>query len=184
MHEFFSREPDPVEGLLRPPTSADNEALRQAVYSQTRRLLRRRRWIRRFAYAASLLVSFAVGAGTMRMMPQPARTELGERESVSHPLAQKNPGTDAPRSPSPDDSALAQEWIAFDSEEQRSESYRQAGDRYMKDESDPQSALRCYSNALDNGTEQDLAISTEDNWLLMVIKDARQKEKLNAKQGG
>ncbi len=54
----------------------------------------------------------------------------------------------------------------------------------MTEEIDPQSALRCYSNALDNGTEQDLAISSEDNWLLMAIKDARLKERNHAKQGG
>ncbi len=62
--------------------------------------------------------------------------------------------------------------------------YKQAGDRYMTEQSDPQSALRCYGNALDNGTEQDRSISTDDNWLLMAIKDARQKEKSHATKGG
>ncbi len=184
MHEFFSREPDPVEGMLRPPTPTDNEALRQEVYTRTRLLLHRRRHWLQLAYAAALLVSFAVGAGTVRMMPQPSRPELGERVGVSPPVAPRKQGADAPRSPAPDESALAAEYLAFDSEKQRGELYRQAGDRYMTEQSDPQSALRCYVNALDNATEQELTISTNDNWLLMVIKDARQKENNHAKQGG
>jgi hypothetical protein len=181
MHEFFSREPDPIEAMLHPPSPPDNETLRQAVYTQTERVLRHRRRLRQFAYAASLLLSFAVGAGTMRMIsPQPALVADLPRPSASKAEPQL---TENPPSPS-DDSALASEWFAFDSTDRRSELYRQAGDRYIKDESDLQSALRCYSNALDNGTEQDLAISSDDNWLLMAIKGARQKEIRNAKQGG
>lgn len=180
MHDFFSREPDPIEAMLRPSSPPDNEALRQAVYTQTRRVLHRRGRLRQLAYAASMLLSFTVGAGTMRMIsPQAAPIPELPRPSASkaEPQLPKNPP------PSSDDSALDAEWIAFDSEDHRSELYRQAGDRYIKDENDLQSALRCYSNALDNGTEQDLAISPNDNWLLMAIKDARQKEKNHAKQG-
>jgi hypothetical protein len=80
--------------------------------------------------------------------------------------------------------ALDEEWIAFDSDEDRSERYRRAGDRYLTDENDPLSALRCYGNALDAGSEGDLTISTSDNWLLMAIKSAREKEQSDAKKGG
>jgi len=184
-HEFFSREPDPIEAMLRPPSQPDSDTLRKSVYAQTIRVLRRRRRLRQFAYAASLLLSFAAGAGVMQL------TISGERGRVSAPSAQTTSESPQealgaltrPRSPAPDDSALDAEWIAFDSTDRRSELYRKAGDRYAKDENDLQSALRCYSNALDDGTEQDLAISPDDNWLLMAIKDARQKEKNHAKQG-
>jgi hypothetical protein len=190
MHDIFSREPDPLDGMLRPPSPPDNKALRQAVYTRTRRVLHRRRRLWQLAYAAGLLVSFALGAAVVRM------TISGERGRVSAPSAQApNPQTQPlgaqalgaltrPRSPSPDESPLAREWIAFDSEDHRAERYREAGNRYMTEENDLQSALRCFSNALDNGTEQDLVISADDNWLLMAIKDARQKEKKHAKQGG
>jgi hypothetical protein len=181
MPEFFSRDPDPLEALLRASSPVDNETLRQAVYAQTQRVLHRRRRIRQFAYAASLLLSFAVGAGVMRMS-SPGPTPLTDTPSPSASMAEAQ----SPASPTQlaDDSALEREWLAFDSENHRSELYRRAGDRYIKDENDLQSALRCYSNALDSGTEQDLAISPDDNWLLMAIKDARQKEKNHAKQGG
>ncbi len=182
MHDIFSREPDPLEGILAPPSlPSDAEALRQKVYTQTSRVLRRRRRVRQFAYAAALLMSFAMGAGVMRMT---ARTDSGERGGVSPPMARTNQGADAPRSPAPDESALAREWDAFDSIDQRGELYRQAGDRYMEEESDLQSALRCYANALDNDPKQTQAISPDDNWLLMAIKNARQKEKDHAKNGG
>lgn len=184
MHEFFSRESDPIDSMLHPPPPAENEPLRQAVYMQTQRVLHRRLRFRQFAYAASLLLSFAAGAGVMWM------TNPGERDRVSAPMVQSQPpntqtpsleALTQPRSPESDDSALAQEWVAFDSTERRGELYRQAGDHY-KDENDLQSALRCYSNALDSGTEQDLDVSPNDNWLLMAIKSARQKEKNRAKQ--
>ena len=180
MTDSYSREPDPLEGMLRPPALPEIETLRQTVYQRTRRVINRRRLVRRFAYAAALLVSFGVGVLATRMI---AKTDVGERGRVSAPSA--SPGAlPQPRSPSPDDSPLAREWIALESEDHRHELYRQAGDRYMTEEFDPQSALRCFSNALDNGTEQDLAISSDDNWLLMAIKDARLKEKKHAKQGG
>lgn len=181
MHEFFSRDPDPLDALLRPPSPPDNETLRQAVYTQTRRVLHRRRRVRQFAYAASLLLSFAVGAGTVRMV---APTYRVERPDISPVRTQRNQGADAPHSPTANDSALDAEWVAFDSTERRGELYRRAGDRYITEENDLKSALRCYRNALDNGTEQDLVISTDDNWLLMAIKNARQKENIHAKQGG
>jgi negative regulator of sigma E activity len=187
-HDFFSREPDPIEAMLRPPAQPDSDTLRKSVYTQTMRVLRRGRLLRQFAFAASLLLSFAAGVGVMRIT---ARTDSGDQvESearraggVSPLIPPGHPGADAPRSPTPDDSALDAEWIAFDSTDRRSELYRKAGDRYINDEKDLQSALRCYSNSLDDGTEQDLAISPDDNWLLMAIKDARQKEKKHAKQG-
>lgn len=183
MHDIFSREPDPLDGMLRPPSPPDTEPLRQTVYTQTRRVLQRRRVVRRFAYAAALLVSFAAGWLVTRFTaPAPARSP----EIVVTPPKEPAPPEQPPAPPKPSsvDSALAQEWQAFDSPKDRAGLYRHAGDRYLKEENDLQSALRCFSNALDNGTEQDMAISSEDNWLLMAIKEARLKEKKHAKQGG
>jgi hypothetical protein len=188
MHDIFSPEPDPLEGMLRPPSPTENETMRQAVYLRTRRVLSRRRRMRQVAYAAALLISFGAGLLVMRMT---ARSDSGER-GASAPRSSEQQradtrteqGVDAPRSPRSDDSALAREWDAFDSDEHRGEKYVQAGDRYLAEENDPQSALRCYGNALDSGNEEDLTISPNDNWLLMAIKDARQREKNHAKQGG
>jgi hypothetical protein len=179
MHDIFSREPDPLDAMLAPPTLPPDAALRQQVYAQTSRVLQRRRRCRRFVSAAALAASFAAGMlATWLFASRPGPPEPGERGRVSAPRETLGALTQ-PRSP-----ALTQEWHAFDSTAHRAELYKQAGDAYMTEESDPQSALRCYSSALDNGTPADLAVSTDDNWLLMAIKNARQKEKDHAKTGG
>ena len=178
MHDIFSREPDPLEGMLRPPSvPPESDAIRQAVYARTRNVLRQRRFVRQFAYAAGLLVSFAAGLLVMRVTTRPATVPDLPAHSASKDESQP------PNEPPPllGESALAREWRAFDSDDRRSELYRQAGDAYMEGEFDPQSALRCYTNALEHGTKQDLTISADDNWLLMAIKDARQKEKSYAR---
>jgi HSP20 family molecular chaperone IbpA len=41
--------------------------------------------------------------------------------------------------------------------------------------------MRCYRGALENASEEDLQISAEDNWLLIELKKAKQKEKQYAK---
>jgi hypothetical protein len=178
MHDIFSSDPDPIEAMLRPPSPPpDTDRLRQRVYQRTQRVLRRRRRLRQLTFGAALAASFALGLLTMRVAMRPPTTPDLPARSASK-------GEPQPPAMPSEEPALAHEWRAFDSDEQRGELYRQAGDRYMTEENDPQSALRCYASALDNGTEQDQAISANDNWLLMAIKDARQKEKGHAKNGG
>jgi hypothetical protein len=185
MHDSFSREPDPLEAMLRPPSPLNNEALRQVVYERTRRVMYRRRRLHRLAYAAALLVSFGAGLLVTRISTlSPVPPEVPQVTVA--PLKKPAPPTRAPSPPalSPQQSAVVLEWQAFDSLKESGALYRQASERYLREENDPQSALRCISNYLDNGTEQDLAISSDDNWLLMAIKVARQKEKRHAKQSG
>jgi hypothetical protein len=178
MHDIFSREPDPLDDMLRPPSMPpESEALQQMVYSRTRRVLRHRRLMRQFAYFAVMLHAFVGGMGTMYAIMRPAPAPDKPTPSASEEAPQ-------PPVPAPDEPALVKEWKAFDSDDRRGELYLQAGDRYLEEENDLSSALRCYSNALDNGTKQDLTISTDDNWLLMAIKDARQKENNHAKTDG
>jgi hypothetical protein len=81
----------------------------------------------------------------------------------------------------PEESAVAMEWTAVESSQPRPDLYRRAGDRYLDSEADPESALRCYGQALDAGGAADRAVSSEDSWLLMAIKNARQKENSHAK---
>jgi hypothetical protein len=180
MHDIFSRQPDPLDELLTPSAPPDVGALRQSAFVRTTAMLRHRRRLRQFAYAAALAASFAAGLFVMRALPRPSLVPdtqpLHANKEESHPPVVEP----MPR----DESALVQEWIAFDSTDRRGELYRQAGDRYVTEENDLQSALRCYSNSLDNGTEKDLTVSTNDNWLLMAIKNARQKEQSHAKNGG
>jgi hypothetical protein len=177
MHDIFAHEPDPLDGLLAAPPPPDTAALRGALLERTTRLVRRRRRLRRLALGAALATAACALAGVVvvRLAVRPAQSP---QEVERHPHPPRAPVTP------PDGSALALEYDAFDSTDGRSELYRRAGDRYLTEEADPQSALRCYGNALETGTEKDLTISPDDNWLLMAIKGARQKERSHAKNGG
>ena len=62
--------------------------------------------------------------------------------------------------------------------------YRLAGDRYFEEAGDVQAALRCYRRALDSASPDDLAISENDNWLLIELKKARLEGKNHAQTGG
>jgi hypothetical protein len=180
MHDIFSREPDPLDGMLRPPSPPDAGELRRTVYAQTRRVFHRRRRLRQCAYAVALAASFAAGLLVMRVVTptstQPSSNEVVETREVPRPA--EKPTTAEPAAP-----ALVWEYKAFDSPDRRAELYHRAGETYLK-ENDPVSAMRCYANSLDNGTERDRTISADDDWLLMAIKNARQKENEYAKNGG
>ena len=79
---------------------------------------------------------------------------------------------------------LVERWGERAGDDRRAAVYRQAGDRYLAEGGDLESALRCYRNALDAGPEEGTTISADDTWLMMVLKDARQKEKRNAPTDG
>src|SRR5262249_6690624 len=80
------------------------------------------------------------------------------------------PPPPAPRPPerAPAWRALLLEWQASDSPDRRADLYRRAGDRYAQEHQDWQSALRCYSAALD--ADPDLTFDPADSWLVMTLK--------------
>jgi hypothetical protein len=157
---------DDLESLLTPRPDADS-AIEQTVFARTARVLARRRLARRLAYVAGLAACYAAGLLTMRLAAPPAVG--GAVVVVPAP-----PVAPAP----PRDSALAREERAAE-DDRRAELYRQAGDQYLADHGDVRSALRCYGRSLDAGAE--LTLRPDDHWLLMAIKDARQKENRHAK---
>ncbi len=176
--------PHPVDDFLRhDPAPGANAELRQALLGRTTQVLRRRRWLRRARFAGALAACYLAGVLTMRfatLAPVPPRPETAEQPpKVTLPDAPVL--VEAPAAES--ETALALEWRAFEASDRRAELYRLAGDRYLEQHGDLQSALRCYRQALDAGTHESLMISTSDNWLLMALKEARQKEKGHARNG-
>jgi hypothetical protein len=173
MNEHITPDPDPLGDLLGPPATAANDGgLQDELRRRTCRVLRWRRRGRRLAWAAVLAACYAAGVATPRWQipaPAPAAPELAVKPEASPPP------------PPPQGPALALEWQAFESTDRRAELYRRAGDQYMESESDPESALRCYGASLDAASAVDRAVSAADNWLLMVIKNAREKENRHAK---
>jgi hypothetical protein len=162
---------DPCDDLLRAEPPSQDDRLRQQVWRRTQGLLRRRRWGKRAAVAAALAACFLAGVGTGRLGTERLPADKGVVASTGpgpvHPPIEPLEQTSS--------SALALEWQALDSSQPQPELARQAGDRYAADEGDYQSALRCYRDALDADTDR--TIKPSDSWLLMVLKNARQKEK-------
>jgi len=182
MNDLPPLEPDPLTQWLAVSNSpkADVDGLRQSVLRRTTGVLRRRRWLRRGAVVIALSACYLAGAATMRMLPPPPTvlTVVVEKSGAPVPPAANDEAL--PRETEP--RAVALEWNALDHPETKVESYRRAGDRYLAESNDVQAAVRCYKQMLDAGTEKDWTISPDDSWLLMALKEARQKENLDAKR--
>ena len=150
MTDTPDRDPCAELGRIGPPPPTDR--LRADLWRRLQSRLRRRRWWRRAAVAAALAACYLAGFGTARLAPEPA--PVGERPTPRNEIQELYGGSQvfAQAPPSP----LAQEWQALDSPEQRPAAYREA---------------------LDAGSDKDLAVAPEDNWLLIALKGARQKEK-------
>jgi hypothetical protein len=161
----------PPHPLLARSAPVEDDRLRQAVFVRTARVLRRRCVVRRLAHAVALAACFLGGMLTAewrRPLPPPPEKEI---------VTVVPPTTPAPPAAEP----AELERLAKRNPERRGDLYRQAGDLYATEQGDLSSALRCYRESLDAGNEKDLTISTDDHWLLMAIKDARQKEKNDAR---
>jgi hypothetical protein len=167
MSDHVTPEPDALGELLGPPTLPPDDRLRDRLRERSAGAVRWRRRRRQLVRVAVLAAFFAAGLWTgHRPAPTPPVPVVAER--AARPL---------PESEMP---ALVLEWEALDGAQDRALRYRVAGDRYLAEEGDLASAVRCYGGALDAGTAADLDVSPDDNWLLMVIKDARKKEKRHA----
>jgi hypothetical protein len=185
MPESTDFTPDPLDDLLRSSVVAGADAaLRRRLLDQTTRALRGRRRRRVVGWAAALAACYVAGVLTVYWLG-PRRIE---RIEVVRNMPAPEPTAPVPVAPTPRNakpaSAVAMEWKAFDADQHRPELYRQAGDRYMNQDADPASALRCYGQSLNGASDKDLAISPNDDYLLMLVKNARQKEKDHAKNGG
>jgi hypothetical protein len=168
---------DNLDHLLDPPRVAASEELRRRVLRQTTAVVGRRSRQRRVALVLALAASvLLVVSGVFVLVAN--RDKPNDVRSVPGPIAVE---TSPPETLAVDAPAAAIERFGETSSPgQRSAFYRRAGDRFLLDEADPQDALRCYTQALDDGSEADLQVSAEDSWLLMALKIDRNKEKKNA----
>jgi hypothetical protein len=171
-------ESDPVDDLLASRPGPASAALRQSILGRTAGVLRRRRWTRRAAWAALLAACYAVGVLTPRPWagPTPAPPPEVTRTLERPP----EPPPQPPSVPPAEGSALALEWRAVEADVGRADLFRRAGQRYLREEGDPLGAVRCYAHALEKPAAGDLTVRLDDDWLLMALKDARQKEIQNA----
>jgi hypothetical protein len=166
-------ERDLCDDLLAPPAPpSDLTPLREQILRRTTRRLRWRRQLRRVMLVAALAACWAGGMLTMRWLSPPAPSAVPVTVHTA-------PAVETPVESASTPSASALEWKAVDSGQ--ADLSRVAGDVYLNQEHDPLSAVRCYGRALDAAPQQTAIDSPDDEWLLMAIKDARKKEKRDAK---
>jgi hypothetical protein len=163
--------------MLAPaPATKDLTDLKDKLLDRTLAMLpARRRW-RRLAMAGALAACFAAGMLTMWLLRPglaaadpsgPAQGQPARESPLTRPLAQEDKGSTT---------ALAKEWQAFDSTEERIKRFVQAGDQYLQEGEDLDGALRCYRQAVASASPDQLAVEPTDNWLVMALKTARRKE--------
>jgi hypothetical protein len=163
---------DNLDELLAPHPASPPSA---EVFDRTVQVIRRQRRVRQLAGIGVLTAACASGLLTILAFQAPHESignQTGapweEARSIAPPAA-------PPLRPAP--SANELEWQALDAPENAVAGlYRKAGDLYLAD-ADPAEAVRCYGNALSTGKPEDLEVSPQDSWLLMVIKQARTKER-------
>ena len=163
------------ERLLMPGGEASPQALRTALRLQTTGILRRRRRLKRLGTITVLAGCYAAGLFTFLFwLPQPAERErqVAIANVVEEPVAALSTPDKVPP-------ILLEYQAPLAAKEDRSRLYREAGDLHASENNNWNAALRCYRESL-NEAPADTEISTGDNFLLMALKDARQKEKRHA----
>jgi hypothetical protein len=148
------------------------DGLQQELRDRTTRVLRRRRRLKRAGQAGLLAVFFLAGMATMYVFRQDAQ------EKPAAPVAHGTPRTpqEVQVAELPPTAAVL-ELRAQQSTDQRAQQLRRAADKYLQEEKDFAAALRCYSQALDDGA---LDSSPDDTWLETALKYARRKENSHA----
>src|SRR5262245_53189561 len=153
---------------------AANEKLRAELLARTTGRIRLARRLRLASRVGICVLCFAAGATAMGFRPAPEPRVVYVEVAVESP-AKSDLTLPAPSPPlSPVALELAAEQMVEKAEAARR--FREAGDRYLRDAADYQSALRCYRYFLDGAAAADLVVSPDDSWLLTSLKRARAQE--------
>jgi len=178
--------PDDLDELLRPRSPAASSAFREELLLRTQRRLACDRWLRRGARAIAVAGLFAVG-GLAGWVARPERERIIESPGAAQtvfvpvavpvPLSESSPAVTAPASLSASSAELQAE--QQDNAAAAATLYRQAGDRFLRDQDYP-NATRCYRLYLARAGDHSLALDTNDSWLLVSLKNAAYREKVDA----
>lgn len=176
-----ANEPDDLNELLSPKPGEPDAALRDELFRRTTRTLRTRRWARgaaKCAVAAALLVSaFALGRSSAPRPPDVVPAVL-HTEFVAVPVPV------LPESPEPPPAVRTARSLELDAEQAdgmaAARLYREAGDVFLSVESDHANAARCYRLFLARAGDAGRSLEVNDSWLLVSLKNAAFKEKIDA----
>jgi len=160
--------------LLSATPQAANEHLRAEVLARTTGRIRFARRLRLACRVGICVLCFAAGALTtsLRAPPVPQSAYIEVVVEAPRIAAPATPPAESPPSPA------AMELVAEQTVEkaEAARRFREAGDRYLRDAADFESALRCYRYFLDGAAPEDLAVAPDDSWLLTSLKRARAQE--------
>jgi len=169
----MSELPDPLDELLKPIAHDEPVELRTRLRRQTSGSVRVRAVVRWSAIGA---ISLAACIAIVLLVSQLERAvHQSKSKTVPTPMVEQRQQQPV-ETIAADKGPLDLEWQAFDSQTNRAEAYFLAGNKYLEAGNDLESALRCYRQALDACTEQQLEITSDDNWLVASLKNARRKE--------
>lgn len=152
-----------------------NTDLRERLLTQTTRVVRRRRYLRRVRIAVACAGCYLAGLGTIWL--------LGDGAAAATPtVASAPPERVKPKSPVPSaktmqkrprktELAQTRKPLQKRPKKTRFESLRDLGDLYLEREGDPAGATRCYQMALRYATPQELNHNTDEGtWLFRALK--------------
>ena len=157
---------DPLADLLSPPPVKADQGLRHDLLTRTARVVRRRRLVRRAGLVAALTACYFAGLLTSNLMVS--------RTGDPAPVARREEPPETLPGPAVEDPA------ALASAAERAAFFRRAGDHSLDEGHDAATAFHLYTLALDAAPEEDTRFSPDDSWLLMALKNAREKEKRDA----
>jgi hypothetical protein len=175
--------PDDLADLLAPQPAGPSRALRDAVLLQTERRLARDRWVRRGTRAVVVAGVFAAGS-LAGWFARPERERVIEVTGEIHSVIVPVPVPVPDRFPSvPEHPPLSASAAELQAEQQDNPNaaatlYRQAGDAFLR-ERDYSNATRCYRLYLARGGDAALSLDSNDSWLLVSLKNAAYKEKVD-----
>ena len=172
-------ESDPLDALVGASASLpEDDRLRRSVLARTTGVIRRRRRIRRFSITVALAGCYLAGAATVQLWragaPTPDRS-VARDEKVPADDERQTPLID--RTEQPGGQTVASAASPY-------EVYRRVSDRCLTQQGDLSLALRYYCRALETASPEERAISAEDSWLLMALKDLDTKENRDENNDG
>jgi hypothetical protein len=165
----------------------DNPNQREAIFSQTCGILRRRRMLRRISWLAALSSCYVLGVCTVlawqagqhrdRVAVRPGSNAI-EIDHSTRTEEPTTPSSTAPNLPEASHSVdLAPTEITQSLPEDdltTFERMRRAGDRQLNERGNVKGAIGCYRRALEFASDDDLQIVPErDSWLLIPLKKSR-----------
>ncbi len=156
---------------------APRPEFRDALLDATSRRVSAFAWRRRLAAAAAILAIYVAGAASGYLWREPEVAPIGTPEPGEDPGRIETPTGDphAPRVVTPEDPRELRRTLRPVIPARRRQILRDAGDEYLGGERfDPESALYCYQQLLDEMPQDASTVpDADDSWLLKHLKLAR-----------